>query len=25
MVSKNRAFPDIWFFKVISLTKSKAW
>jgi hypothetical protein len=25
MISENRAFPNIWFFKVISLTKRKAW
>jgi hypothetical protein len=25
MVSENRAFPDMCFFKVISLTKRKAW
>jgi hypothetical protein len=24
MVSENQAFPDMYFFKVISLTKSKA-
>jgi hypothetical protein len=25
LVSENRAFPDICLFKVISLTKRKAW